>query len=52
MKVVLLESPAREIVIPGGAIYAEPGVAVEVPADLGKRVLEQDVWGVPAKEKD
>ena len=52
MKIVLLESPAREIVVPGGSIYADPGVPVDVPADLAKSLLEQDVWGTPAKEEE
>ena len=51
------EAPARDIVVPGGVIPCERGVPFDVPDDLGKSLLDQDIFEPapaekPKKEKD
>ena len=50
------ESSARDIVVPGGAIHAVKGEPVDVPDDIAKSLLEQDIYepapAVTKKEKD
>jgi hypothetical protein len=46
------ESDERDIVISGGSMRARRGEPIRVPADLAKRLLEQDVWETPKGEKE
>jgi hypothetical protein len=41
-----------DIAVPGGSIRAVNGVPVEVPAELGSSLLEQDVFVKVTKEKN
>lgn len=53
MKLVYVgESPAREVVVPGGIIPVVFGVPFEVDTELGHRLLEQDIFekAAPAKK--
>jgi hypothetical protein len=44
-KVVFVgESSARDVVVPNGSVRAVRGEPVEVPDDVAKSLLEQDVW--------
>lgn len=56
MKVVYVgESPSRIIIAPGGGILAVRDEPVDVPDDIARSLLEQDVFvaaKAPKKEQD
>ena len=51
MKVYTGPSPSVAIAIEGGSIIAERGKPRDVPAELGKSLLEQDTFKAAAKKK-
>lgn len=45
MKVVFVgESPSRVLTVEGRQVEAVNGVPIDVPDDLGRSLLDQDVW--------
>ena len=49
MKVIVPETPSpRELVLPGGSVIVDGGETIDVPADVGKNLIEQG-WRTPKR---
>jgi PDZ domain-containing secreted protein len=47
------ESPARTLLVEGQTVLAVNGVPIDVPEDVARSLLEQDVWeAVKATKKE
>lgn len=43
------ESPGRVVLVGGTQVHAEHSVPVDLPEDVARSLLEQDVWVVAPK---
>lgn len=52
MKVVFVgESPSRVLTVAGRQVEAVNGVPIDVPEDIARSLLEQDVWTAAPRAK-